>query len=149
MPASELNARVDSATATFERLFSLLRRTTPADGVSLTAASSLRRLEQGGPHRVTELAALEGVSQPAITQLVSRLERDRLVQRTQDPVDGRVVLIDITDAGRAVLRRRRQSRGEVLTALLAQLTPDDQAAIAAAIPALDRLADLLPPRPNA
>ena len=127
-------------TATVERLFSLLRHGNPPNDISLTAASTLRRLEREGPRRLTELATAEGVTQPAMTQLAQRLERDGLAERTTDPADGRVVLVRVTQAGRDLLARRRAVRASHLSALLSRLPADDQALIAAALPALERLA---------
>lgn len=135
------------ATVTFERLVGLLRRLVPADSLSLTAASTLRRLEQSGPQRLSDLATGERVSQPAMTQLVSRLERDGLAHRCTDATDGRVVRVAITVTGRELLERRRSARAQRLADLLAGLTPADRAAIVAALPALDRLADA-PHRPR-
>jgi DNA-binding MarR family transcriptional regulator len=126
---------------TFERLFALLRRLNPPQDVSLTAASTLRTLERDGPHRLSGLAAKEGVTQPAMTQVVSRLERDALAERDTDPADGRVVLVRITAAGRDLLRHRRQTRAARLAVLMDALAPEDRAAIMAALPALDRLSD--------
>jgi DNA-binding MarR family transcriptional regulator len=140
-----LDVSADILQASFERLFALVRRLVPSDGMSLTAASTLRRLERGGPRRLTELAGLEGVTQPAMTQLVSRLERARLANRAADPVDGRVVLVRITETGVEVLRKRRAASAQGLTELLARLTPADRDMILAALPAFDRLSDLLPP----
>ena len=130
---------------TFERVFGLLRRVLPVDELSLTAASTLHRLELGGARRLTELAGLEGVTQPAMTQLVSRLERAGLAGRRADPQDGRVVLVEITDRGREVMQRRREARTQRLNDLLATLEDDDRAAISAALPALHRLTELVPP----
>ena len=100
---------------TFERVFGMLRRVLPVDELSLTAASTLHRLELTGARRLTELAGLEGVTQPAMTQLVSRLERAGLAQRQADPQDGRVVLVEITDRGRGfdfeAVQARRDSLG--------------------------------------
>jgi DNA-binding MarR family transcriptional regulator len=138
-------ASADTIAASFERLFGLLRRITPADGMSLTAASTLGRLDRGGPRRLTELAGLEGVTQPAMTQLVSRLERDGFARREADPADGRVVVVQVTDAGREAIRQRRAARAQRLSDLLATLAPAERNAIMAALPALDRLSDLLPP----
>lgn len=123
-----------------ERLFCILRRDLPPNDISLTAASTLRRLEREGPRRLTELACAEGVTQPAMTQLVQRLERDGLADRAADPADGRVVLVRVTEAGAELLARRRVARAERLAAHLAELSDDDQALIAAALPALERLA---------
>jgi DNA-binding MarR family transcriptional regulator len=128
--------------AGFERFAEVLRRLTPREELSLTAASTLRRLARSGPHRLCELFGPEGVSQPAMTQLVSRLERDGLAVRGTDPADRRVVVVSITAAGRAAVARRREGRAEALSALLGKLEPADHAALVAALPALDRLADL-------
>jgi DNA-binding MarR family transcriptional regulator len=127
----------------FERLFTLAVRLNPRTDISLTAASTLRTLERDGPHRLSELAIKEGVTQPAMTQLVSRLERDGLARRCTDPTDGRVVVVRLADAGRELLSARREARARRLSELMGALADDDRAAILAALPALDRLADLL------
>ncbi len=125
---------------TVQRLFAALRRLSPP-GISLSAAATLATLEREGPQRLTELAVREGVTQPAMTQIVTRLERDALAARTADAADRRVVLVEITQGGRDLLRHRRDVRAERVAALLAQLDPADRAAIEAALPALGRLAD--------
>jgi DNA-binding MarR family transcriptional regulator len=61
------------------------------------------------------------------------------VTRVPDPADRRVVQVAITDEGRAVLSRRRAARAGRLGALLAALGPEERAAVAAALPALDVL----------
>ena len=121
------------------RLLGLIRWLSPP-GLSLTAAAALTTLERSGPRRLTELAAAEGVSQPAMTQLVGRLEASGLVERSADPEDGRVVRVQLTDAGRDLVARRRAARGERLSGLLAALSPADQEALAAALPAINKLA---------
>jgi DNA-binding MarR family transcriptional regulator len=136
-------------TATLERVFELLRRLTPLDGLSLTTASTLGRLDRSGPHRLSDLAAAEGVTQPAMTQLVSRLERDGLATRGSDPADGRVVLVSIAAAGREAVQRRRDARIGRMAGLLASLATEDRAAIAAALPAIGRLADAAAPATSA
>jgi DNA-binding MarR family transcriptional regulator len=145
--ATDIGIDAGQVTAAFERLFELLRRLTPTSA-SLTTASTLRRLDQAGDHRLSDLAAAEGVTQPAMTQLVSRLERDGLATRASDPADGRVVVVRIADAGRDLVRERRKIRSQRLAELLAELPPADRAAIGAALPALDRLS-ALPPRHTA
>ncbi len=52
---------------------------------------------------------------------------------------GRVVQVAITDEGRVVPSRRRAARAERLAVLLATLSPQERAAMAAALPALDVL----------
>src|SRR5215472_5512142 len=123
--------------AALERLLGLFRWLSPPSGLSLTAAATLATLERSGPCRLTALADREAVTQPAMTQLVARLQGAGLVRRAADPADGRVVQVEITDAGRAVLAQRRAVRAERLAGMLADLSADERAALAAALPAMD------------
>jgi DNA-binding MarR family transcriptional regulator len=138
---SERTLAVEVA-ARIERLLGLFRSLSPPSGLSLTAAATLATLERSGPSRLTSLAANEGVTQPAMTQLIARLQESGLVSRTADPADGRVVQVRVTDEGRAMLARRRAVRAERLAEVLARLSPQEQAALGAALPAIDALANV-------
>ena len=122
-----------------EQLVRRLRSISAVGGISQSVAAALSRLGAEGPLRVTELAHAEGVSQPAMTQLVARMENDRLVARETPQGDRRSVLVGLTDHGRDVLEQRRARRVAFLDDLLRGLSPGDRAAIAAALPALERL----------
>jgi len=137
-----LDALAAALTTDLEGIFRLFRSLSPASGLSMTAAATLSGIERLGPQRLTTLAAREGVTQPAMTQLISRLEESGLVRREASPEDGRVVLVAITDQGRAVLARRRSVRSERMAAIIAQLGPEHRAALAIALPALDALASI-------
>jgi DNA-binding MarR family transcriptional regulator len=137
-----LDALAAALTTDLERIFGLFRSLSPASGLSMTAAATLAGIERLGPQRLTVLAAREGVTQPAMTQLISRLEESGLVRREASPEDGRVVLVVITDEGRAVLARRRSVRSDRMAAIIAQLAPEHRAALAIALPALDALASI-------
>lgn len=50
---------------------------------------------------------MEGVTQPAVTQLVNRLERRGWVERHTDERDARAVLVALTAAGQAALDSAR------------------------------------------
>ncbi|GAB2587358.1 MarR family transcriptional regulator [Streptomyces capparidis] len=110
--------------------------------LSFTTLSVLDTLANSGPKRLTDLVRTEQISQSGLTQLVTRLERDGLVERRPDPADGRAVLIHITDSGRRIGQARHEDRARHLLPLIARLTPAERQAIAAALPALSRLADL-------
>jgi DNA-binding MarR family transcriptional regulator len=127
-----------------ERLVRLFRSINTADGLSLTAAATLGTLERSGPCRLTSLAVSEGVTQPAMTQLIARLQDGGLVDRTADPNDGRVVQVRVTDAGRALIARRRAARAERLALILDRLSPADLTALEAALPAIDALTSAQP-----
>lgn len=118
-----------------------MREVSTAGDVSPTAATVLAGLARRGPQRVTDLARVAGVSQPAMTQLVNRLTQQGMLARVADDADRRAVLVEVTHAGREVLETRRGQRAGVLDAALARVSAGDRAAIAAALPALDRLVD--------
>jgi DNA-binding MarR family transcriptional regulator len=124
-----------------EALVRVLRSVAISPDLSLSAASALFRLTGSGA-RLTDLARGEGVFQPAMTQLVGRLERDGLVRRTPSSHDGRGVVVEATEAGRRLVAERRAARAEALECLLDRLAPDDRELITAALPALGRLAEV-------
>jgi DNA-binding MarR family transcriptional regulator len=104
-----------------------------ARGASATSRNVLAALFTEGPSRLTALAMATGIAQPAMTQLVGRMEREGLVVRLVDPEDGRATLVAITDAGRALHSEQRQSTHERMAELLDKLSADDQAALALAM----------------
>ena len=121
-------------------------RSTAGRELSLTTASTLATLDRDGPQRLSDLAVREGVTQPSMTALVTRLERDGLATRGADPSDGRAVVVTLTDAGRDVLTARRTRRASRLAELLDHLEPDERAAVDAAAAALSRLTRAAPSR---
>jgi DNA-binding MarR family transcriptional regulator len=123
------------------RLAHVLRRES-GPGLSRSAGSVLHRLATEGPQRVTELAAWESIAQPSATALVGRLEAQGLVARGPDPDDGRAVRVSITGEGEALLAARRRARAESLGARIDALGADERATLSAALPLLERLAEL-------
>lgn len=116
-------------------------RRLPRD-MSLTSAATLATLDRTGPRRITDLAAIEGVTQPAMTTLVRVMEESGLVERRGDTSDKRVTLVFLTEAGASYVRARRQAGVDAFAGLIDRLTDDEVEALAAALPALLRLAAL-------
>jgi DNA-binding MarR family transcriptional regulator len=98
---------------------------------------------RGGPRRITELAELEGLAQPTTTLLVQRLEQQGLVVRERHTGDGRVVLVDLTDAGRTTITGLFAQASDVLGTLLSELPDEQVEALASATERLALLVDLL------
>jgi DNA-binding MarR family transcriptional regulator len=118
----------------------LLRKGTA--GISRADSGILSALDHG-PQRVTELAQGQALAQPTVTQLVAGLEDRDLVARGRHPDDGRVVLVTITDGGRAALAGLRDEYRAVLREHLAGRTDDEVLALAAATDLLQEVIDAL------
>jgi DNA-binding MarR family transcriptional regulator len=108
-------------------------------GMSLTSLSTLSTLNRTGPRRMTDLAVIEGVTQPAMTAVVRSLERSGLVERRADPADGRVSLIAITSSGAEQIRIRRRAGAEAFEQLIEKLPAKEAKSLIAALPALEHL----------
>lgn len=121
-----------------EQLVLYVRRSATTGGLSTAASSVLGFLGREGACRLTDLARTQRVSQPNMTQLVTRLERAGLVRRTADSRDGRGVLVEATDAGMEVFRQRRTERTQALQQVVDRLTGPEQEAVRTALPALAR-----------
>ncbi|MFL6098955.1 MAG: MarR family winged helix-turn-helix transcriptional regulator [Actinomycetales bacterium] len=122
------------------RLTRSLRREAAAP-VSHGVLSALVTVVKEGPIRSGELAAREGVAPPSMTKVVTSLEQAGYVERVPDPGDGRAALISATVAGRALVESTLELRLHGLTRRIEALGPDEAAALVAAMPALEALAE--------
>jgi DNA-binding MarR family transcriptional regulator len=122
------------------RLTRALRREATAP-VSHGVLSALVTVVKEGPIRSGELAAREGVAPPSMTKVVAGLEQAAYVERVPDPEDGRAALISATTAGRALVESTRELRLHGLARRIEELPPDLAAALSAALPALEAIAE--------
>ncbi|MDP9396446.1 MAG: MarR family transcriptional regulator [Actinomycetota bacterium] len=122
------------------RLARRLRSERADNDLTLTQLATLGTLERHGPLTPGELAAHEGVRPPSMTRVLAGLEERALVVRTPHPTDRRQVLVALGDAARTLLREDRRRRDAWLARRLAELSPEERAALRAAVPVLERLA---------
>ena len=123
------------------RLARRLRQESLAHGISAGQVSLLAAIEAHPGISARELAERELVSAPAISAKLDALEVARLIERRREQGgDRRRVGLTLSREGRRVLRSVRRTRTVWLAERLAQLSEDEQAAIAAALGALERLA---------
>lgn len=107
--------------------------------LSPSSVAALATIERRGPLAPSELAELERVKRPTITRVVARLEEAGLVERTNDPTDGRAFLVSITRQGSELLRRIRTRKNAYLARRLVKLEADDLAALERAADVLERI----------
>jgi DNA-binding MarR family transcriptional regulator len=118
-----------------------LRREAHAEGITGGQASLLATIRMNPDLGVRELAAREGVSAPAMTRYLDRMEAAGLVVRTRSTQDARRIRLALTPKGVRALRSVRRRRTAWLAERLDGLSPAELAAVDRAIEALSRLVE--------
>lgn len=121
------------------RLARQLRKETEQLGVTSRQVTLLWLVRVNPEMSLRELAAEEGISAPALSGHVDRLEKAGLLERVRDEIDRRRVGLALTDDGERLLKRVRARRTTWLAERLRGLDDDEVAAIEAAIEPLGRL----------
>ncbi|HEY2286540.1 MAG TPA: MarR family transcriptional regulator [Streptosporangiaceae bacterium] len=144
--AEELDVR-DVAAALHVSMGLLLRRlrqVREAGGLSVPETSALARLDRNGPATSSELARVEQISPQSMGATLSALEARGLITRDPDTRDGRRVVLSVTEAGRQLLRDKRDARTELLAKALADgFTRQELDQLMTAAPLLERLAQCI------
>jgi len=121
------------------RLARELRKETEQLGVTARQATLLWLVKRSPGLSLAELAAEEGISAPAMSGHVDRLERAGLLERLRSSDDRRRVGLRLTDEGERLMRRVRARRTTWLADRLKALEPTELEAIEVAVPALMQL----------
>jgi DNA-binding MarR family transcriptional regulator len=128
---------------TIARLSRRLRKHELA-GLTPTQLSALSTVERTGPLRLGDLAAAEQIAPSTLTRLVSVLEDHGYVERRAVPGDARAWTLVVTARGHEVLDQIRQENTLLLADSLLTLSTEQLGALAAALPALEQLAENTP-----
>jgi DNA-binding MarR family transcriptional regulator len=139
-PATDTALAADllGVVARLNRLSNHQRVRTP---LSYARTRLLSAIEEHGPARIADLAALDHCSQPTVSTQVRILEDAGLVSRTADSADARSVRIHITARGRSVLAQVCADRGATIDQHLARLDDADCRTLAEAVRIMRGLLD--------
>jgi DNA-binding MarR family transcriptional regulator len=147
MPTLQKVARTDAGLASELRLsvMRLRRRLAverhPDNELSINQMGVLGVLTRsGGALTVGELAAAEKVQPPWMTRTVNCLEQSGDVVRRPHETDGRQVVVELSEQGRARVLADRDRRDAWLARRLKELTPEERAILRQAAPILANLA---------
>ena len=121
------------------RLSRELRKETEQLGVTARQATLLWLVKRSPGLSLAELAGEEGITPPALSGHVDRLEAAGLLERVRSTEDRRRVGLRLTEDGERLMRRIRARRTTWLADHLRALEPAELEAVEAAIPALRRL----------
>jgi DNA-binding MarR family transcriptional regulator len=118
----------------------LIRRLRAEYSFPVAQASVLSRLDREGAQTTSALAAAERVRPQSMAQTLAELETTGLIERHPDAGDRRRIQIDLTPLGRErVLEERGRREDWLAAAIAAELNPEEQRTLLAAVPLLERL----------
>lgn len=122
------------------RLSRKLRRQADS-GVTQTTLAALSTVERHGPLTAGDLAAHEQIQKPTCTRVIASLLDADLIERTPDPLDGRVAWLQISPAGRRALQRVRKRHTAYLARRMSRLTESELETLERATHILERLTE--------
>jgi len=105
-----------------------------------TRLTALAVLADAGPMRLGSFASRLGVQVSTMSRIVDIMAASGWLERRPDEADHRACVIAITSAGSALLEGVRQDGATRLALCVASLSPEDLAALEAALPILESLA---------
>jgi len=110
------------------------RRDGPRGQLQGTSRAVLEHLAMAGPLTIGEAATHLDRAQSVVSEIVSHLEGQGLLERERDPADRRRTLVWLTPAGQRALRRDREVLGlDLLARALDQLPPGQADALIAGL----------------
>lgn len=110
-------------------------------GVTPTLLAALSTIERHGPMTAGSLAAHEQVEKPTVTRLLAALETRALIERTADPLDGRIAWLQVTTQGRKLLQGTRRRKDEYLARRIKRLPLEDRLVLERAAEIFEQLTE--------
>ena len=129
---SLMNPLVERVLQAAQTIDDRLEAALATEGLSVPKLAVLRILVQAGePLPLKALSERLGCVKSNVTQLMDRLEAERLVRRVPDPHDRRSVLAEITEVGRERCARGLRAEAAAEAEILGPLSPDHREQLAA------------------
>lgn len=140
-PRKTTQAEVDAFAVAASDLTGLALRSVEQAEVSLPQFRLLRALAELGGASSTQAAQALGVVGSTVTRLADRLDASGHLVRGTDPGNRSVVMLELTERGRRVVRDVTAHRRRELAQVLDRLDPSERAACAAVLTTLHGLLD--------
>ena len=102
------------------------RRSIADTGLSLSDFQIMEVLLHKGPLPINTIGEKVLLTSGSMTAAVNRLDRKGLVQRAQDPSDGRCYFVHLTKAGRGVIKKAYDRHTRNLEKMVEVLNPEER-----------------------
>jgi DNA-binding MarR family transcriptional regulator len=141
MPRKTLENSVIDLTHSIGLLLRRVRSAAASQGLSLTEASVMARLDKEGPATTAELARAEGMKPQSMGATIAALEEMGMVARKPHPTDGRQMNVELTGKGAAARKSLTDAKRMWLAQAIAQLNEQDRETLFAAGEIIQRLVE--------
>ncbi len=120
-----------------------LNAASSGEGLTPAQASVLAIVVNRGPLGLAKLSRIEALNPTMLSRVVGKLDSSGLVRRRRDPDDYRAALVEVTPDGEEAWQRISAERTKIISECVACLPAEQEAALAAALPALENLSECL------
>ena len=103
-----------------------MRQRQPGDAIDYSAFPILKLLTHQGPMRLSALAQVLGLDASTVSRHARQLEDKGLLERTEDPDDGRASRVAASELGAACLSAAFRTRRGVLTHALEDFSEEER-----------------------
>ena len=103
-----------------------MRQRQPGDAIDYSAFPILKLLTHQGPMRLSALAQVLGLDASTVSRHARQLEDKGLLERTEDPDDGRASRVAVSEHGSACLAQGFEARRHVISTALDGWSDDER-----------------------
>jgi DNA-binding MarR family transcriptional regulator len=126
----ELSEIIDNLRRVFQVVNEHSKKAEKTTGITGPQLWAIKTIAEKAPIRVSDLAHSMYLNPATVVGILDRLESRGLVHRTRSTKDRRVVTIDLSDQGKALVRRAPEVAQGLLLAGLEKLPPEKRNVIA-------------------
>ena len=112
-------------------------------GLSMPQISILMQLHHKGPCGMSEVSQRFDISAAAASQLVEKLVQAGYLERTEDPVDRRAKLLNLSAKGEQLIQQGTEERYRWMDDITSKLSAEEQAKVVDALDILTKAAQSL------
>ena len=141
MDATELSASLRAVIASLHK--GLRKQTSSAHTYSMTELETIGHLFRSSSLLPTELPALTRITTQSMSQILSKLEAQRVIKRTPSKDDKRKVCISLTASGKKLVEKTQYEKDAWLKGVIeTALTDKERELLEKALPVLNKLTDV-------
>jgi len=138
MNTSELASSLRSVVSGLHK--GLRKQTSAVNAYSMTEIETIALLFRIGTLLPTELAAMTRVKTQSMSQILKKMEEQKIIKRSPSEDDKRKVYISLTSYGREIVEKTRYDKDEWLKgAIDKMLTTEEKELLVKALPVLNKL----------